>query len=215
MIEKGKFIASWLWLLALAVLITIYLAWLLYPIEVDYLQLEQAVLMSKKSILHNYNILLTYLTNPFVSELKLVSFSASGAGLKHFADVKMLFHMTQLIFGLLMLPAIIYFYHRIKAHRLLLIRKDLIAAALLPIVIACFALMIGFERFFTLFHQILFVGDSSWLFDPLTDPVIWILPEAFFGHCFALFFFIYEMILWSLIGLSYSKQPSQGTYHQA
>lgn len=63
----------------------------------------------------------------------------------------------------------------------MLIRKDLIAAALLPIVIACFALMIGFERFFTLFHQILFVGDSSWLFDPLTDPVIWILPEAFLG----------------------------------
>ncbi|ASB97015.1 TIGR01906 family membrane protein [Streptococcus equi] len=213
MIEKGKFIASWLWLLALAVLITIYLSWLLYPIEVDYLQLEQAVLMCKKSILHNYNILLTYLTNPFVRELKLASFSASRAGLKHFTDVKMLFHITQLIFSLLMLPTIIYFYQSIKKGRVMLLRRGLIAAALLPIVIACFALMIGFDQFFTLFHQILFVGDSSWLFDPLTDPVIWILPEAFFGHCFALFFFIYEMILWSLIGLSYSNQSSQVAYH--
>ncbi|WP_231196904.1 hypothetical protein [Streptococcus equi] len=45
-------------------------------------------------------------------------------------------------------------------------------------------------------------------------PVIWILPEAFFGHCFAFILLHLRDDLWSLIGLSYSKQPSQGTYHQ-
>ena len=36
----------------------------------------------------------------------------------------------------------------------------------LPVVIAVMAVMIGFDQFFTLFHQVLFVGDNTWLFDP-------------------------------------------------
>ncbi|MEN4358189.1 TIGR01906 family membrane protein, partial [Streptococcus pyogenes] len=81
-------------------------------------------------------------------------------------------------------------------------QKPLILAALFPLMIGLMASFIGFEHFFTLFHQVLFVGDSSWLFDPLKDPVIWILPEVFFLHCFLFFMIVYEIILWSLVGLA-------------
>ena len=34
-----------------------------------------------------------------------------------------------------------------------------------------------------IFHQIVFRNDY-WIFNEATDPVITILPEAFFMHCF-------------------------------
>lgn len=34
-----------------------------------------------------------------------------------------------------------------------------------------------------MFHSIFFPGKDNWLFDPVTDPVILILPEAFFRNC--------------------------------
>ena len=34
-----------------------------------------------------------------------------------------------------------------------------------------------------MFHSIFFPGKDNWLFDPATDPVILILPEAFFRSC--------------------------------
>ncbi|MGT2935353.1 TIGR01906 family membrane protein [Streptococcus castoreus] len=196
---KCHFWMSWLGLLALAILITIYLAWILYPLEVDYLQLEQVVFMSKKSILSNYNGLLNYLTNPFVTKLQFASFGSSADGLKHFSDVKFLFHLTQVICLTLFYPTFNYFYQRIKNKTLFLVKKPLILMASLPLVIGLMISVIGFDNFFTLFHQILFVGDSSWLFDPLKDPVIWILPELFFLHCFILFLLIYEIIMWGLV----------------
>ena len=62
----------------------------------------------------------------------------------------------------------------------------------LPLLIGLGGVLIGFDQFFTLFHQILFVGDDTWLFDPAKDPVIMILPETFFLHAFLLFFALYE-----------------------
>ena len=62
---------------------------------------------------------------------------------------------------------------------------------LLPLVIGLVGVLIGFEQFFTSFPSILFVGDDTWLFDPAKDPVILILPEAFFLHAFPSLFGLY------------------------
>ncbi|HEQ4407450.1 TPA: TIGR01906 family membrane protein [Streptococcus pyogenes] len=202
MVENTKLLCSWVWLLVLAILITIYSTWLWYPLEVDHLKLEQVVFMSKDAILHNYNGLLNYLTNPFVTRLEFANFHSSADGLKHFADVKWLFHLTQVVFLGLLYPTLKTFTQRLKTKRFWLLQKPLILAALFPLMIGLMASFIGFEHFFTLFHQVLFVGDSSWLFDPLKDPVIWILPEVFFLHCFLFFMIVYEIILWSLVGLA-------------
>ncbi|HFI2691408.1 TPA: TIGR01906 family membrane protein [Streptococcus suis] len=195
---KLQLVGTILFVLSAAVLGTIYLAWLVYPLEISFLGLEKVVYMKAADISYNFNILMTYLTNPFASVLDMPNFSSSEDGLKHFADVKGLFHLAQLIF-LISLPAVFYFWKEVvqKGYGKLY-RTVFMWTALAPLLIALVGLLIGFDSFFVLFHHLLFPGDSTWLFDPLTDPVIYILPQEFFLHCFIIFFFIYEVLslLW-------------------
>ena len=133
-----------------------------------------------------------YLTNPFSQDLQMPDFRSSAAGLHHFAVVKNLFHLVQLV-ALVTLPSFYFFVKGIvKKGFLSLFSKELLTLVVLPLVIGLGGVLIGFDQFFTLFHQILFVGDDTWLFDPAKDPVILILPETFFLHAFLLFFALYE-----------------------
>ncbi|HFU3707863.1 TPA: TIGR01906 family membrane protein [Streptococcus suis] len=198
---KLQIIGTILFVLSAAVLGTIYLAWLVYPFEISFLGLEKVVYMKAADISYNFNILMNYLTNPFASVLDMPNFSSSANGLKHFADVKVLFHLAQLIF-LISLPAVFYFWKEVvrKGYGKLY-RTVFLWTALAPLLIALVGLLIGFDSFFVLFHHLLFPGDSTWLFDPLKDPVIYILPQEFFLHCFILFFILYEVFcgIWFFI----------------
>ncbi|HFI0403720.1 TPA: TIGR01906 family membrane protein [Streptococcus suis] len=190
---KLQIIGTILFVLSAAVLGTIYLAWLVYPLEISFLGLEKVVYMKATDISYNFNILMNYLTNPFASVLDMPNFSSSADGLKHFADVKVLFHLVQVIF-LISLPAVFYFWKEVvrKGYGKLY-RTVFLWMALAPLLIALVGVLIGFDNFFVLFHHLLFPGDSTWLFDPLKDPVIYILPQEFFLHCFILFFILYEV----------------------
>ena len=196
--DKVRISASVLCLLAAAILLTIYLAWLLYPIEISYFNLPDKVYLKSETIQYNFNILMNYLTNPFSQKLAMPDFRSSAAGLHHFQAVKYLFHLAQAIF-LVTLPALIFFIKKVvKKGFLALYQRSLFILSVLPFVMICLAGLIGFNSFFTLFHQVLFVGDNTWLFDPAKDPVIWILPEEFFMHAFILFALLYEGIFLSL-----------------
>ncbi|HFI0131714.1 TPA: TIGR01906 family membrane protein [Streptococcus suis] len=190
---KLQIIGTILFVLSAAVLATIYLAWLVYPFEISFLGLEKVVYMKAADISYNFNILMNYLTNPFASVLDMPNFSSSADGLKHFADVKGFFHLAQFIF-LISLPAVFYFWNEVvrKGYGKLY-RTVFMWMALAPLLIALVGLLIGFDSFFVLFHHLLFPGDSTWLFDPLKDPVIYILPQEFFLHSFILFFILYEV----------------------
>ena len=191
--------STWLWLLAIAVLIAIYGAWLIYPLEVDWLKLTLQVTIPKDDLLKNFNILMTYLTNPLSHILVMPDFSSSTDGLKHFRDVKHLFHLTQAIFVVLLYPSWRFWKNNRVKKSLFLYQRAFTLAAILPMLIAVTGLLIGFDQFFTLFHEVLFPGDSTWLFNPVTDPIIWVLPEELFLHCFILFFVTYEAIIISLV----------------
>ena len=184
--DKLRFSASVLCLLAAAILLTIYLAWLLYPMEISYFALSDKVHLKAETIQYNFNILLNYLTNPFSQKLVMPDFRSSAAGLHHFQAVKYLFHLAQAVF-LLTLPSLIFFIQKVVKKGFLALYQS-----------SCLAGLVGFNSFFTLFHQVLFVGDNTWLFDPAKDPVIWILPEEFFMHAFILFALLYEGIFLSL-----------------
>ena len=158
--------------------------------------------MKAETIQYNFNILMNYLTNPFNQKLAMPDFRSSAAGLHHFQAVKYLFHLAQAIF-LITLPALIFFIKKVvKKGFLGLYRLAFLVISLLPLVFAGLAFMIGFNNFFTLFHQVLFAGDNTWMFDPTKDPVIWILPEEFFMHAFILFALLYEGIFLTLYFLS-------------
>ena len=146
--------STWLWLLSLAVLVAIYGAWLIYPLEIDWLKLSLQVTITKDELLKNFNILMTYLKNSR-------------------AEKSLFLH-----------------------------QRAFTLAAILPIIIVVAGLLIGFDQFFTLFHEALFPGDSSWLFNPATDPVIWVLPEEYFMHCFIIFFVAYEAMMLSLVAIA-------------
>ena len=190
-----------LFLLSLSILLTIYLAWIFYPLEIQWLNLTDRVYLKTETIQYNFHILMNYLTNPFYQVLQMPDFRSSEAGLHHFAVVKNLFHLVQFL-ALLTLPIFYYFVKKIvKKGFLSIFRKSLLLLVFLPLLIGLVGVLIGFDQFFTLFHQILFVGDDTWLFDPSKDPVILILPETFFLHAFLLFFSLYE----SFFGFLYLK----------
>ncbi|MFS9065729.1 TIGR01906 family membrane protein [Streptococcus timonensis] len=198
---KLIFGASLLFLLSLAILVTIYLAWILYPFEISWLNLTNRVHLKSDIIQYNFHILMDYLTNPFNPVLEMPDFPSSESGLHHFVVVKGLFHLAQGV-AIVTLPIFYLFWKQvIQKGFLSLYRRGLLIMLSLPLVLGLVGVFIGFEQFFTLFHQILFVGDDTWLFDPAKDPVILILPEDFFLHCFILFFVTYEI----LFGLFYFK----------
>lgn len=197
--DKWLFPFSVLWLVALCVVATIYIAWLAYPFEIDFLRLTDVVELSKADIRHNFNQLMTYLTNPFAGKLAMNDFPSSAMGLKHFLDVKRLFHLAQGVALLFSPLALVFFYRQLKQKILFLYQRAFVVLAILPLLFLLMAVLVGFDRFFTYFHQLLFPGDTSWVFDPLVDPVIYILPEDLFLHCFVFFFLLYELVFWGLV----------------
>ena len=52
--DKLRFLASVLCLLAAAILLTIYLAWLLYPMEISYFNLPDKVYLKAETIQYNF-----------------------------------------------------------------------------------------------------------------------------------------------------------------
>ena len=203
---KLTFGGSLLFLLSLSILLTIYLAWLVYPLEISWLHLTSRVPFQPQTIQHNFNVLMDYLTNPLNQALKMPDFPSSASGIHHFAVVKGLFHLAQGV-AIVTLPIFYLFWKEvIQKGFLSLYRRGLLIMLSLPLVLALVGIFIGFEQFFTLFHQILFVGADTWLFDPAKDPVILILPEDFFLHAFLLFFCLYELIF----GFMYLKSRKTG-----
>ena len=191
---KFTFVGSILFLLSLAILLTIYLAWLIYPQEISWLNLINRVHLQPQTIQHNFNVLMDYLTNPLSQALEMSDFPSSASGIHHFAVVKGLFHLAQGV-AIVTLPIFYLFWKQIIQKGFLsLYRRGLFIMVSLAWVRGLVGVFSGFEQFFTLFHQILFVGDDTWLFDPVKDPVILILPEDFFLHAFLLFFCLYELI---------------------
>ena len=206
---KFTFVGSLLFLLSLAILLTIYLAWLVYPLEISWLHLTSRVRFQPQIIQHNFNVLMDYLTNPLSQVLAMPDFPSSASGIHHFAVVKGLFHLAQGV-ALVTLPMFFLFWKQVVRRGFLsLYRRGLLLMLSIPLVLGLVGVFIGFEQFFTLFHQILFVGDDSWLFDPAKDPVILILPEDFFLHAFLLFFCLYELIFGFIYVCSWKKLPNR------
>ena len=206
---KLTFGVSLLFLLSLAILVTIYLAWILYPFEISWLNLTNRVHLKSDIIQYNFHILMDYLTNPFNPVLEMPDFPSSESGLHHFVVVKGLFHLAQGV-AIVTLPIFYLFWKQVIQKGFLSIyRRGLLIMLSLPLVLGLVGVFIGFEQFFTLFHQILFVGDDTWLFDPAKDPVILILPEDFFLHAFLLFFCLYELIFGFVYLISWKKLPKR------
>jgi len=179
-----------LFLLTLAITLTINSMWL-YRFSIDQLAILDWTTLSKAELMTSYHQLLAYLNFPWVKTLQLADFPMSASGLSHFVDVKKLFLLNYAVGLITVIPAAVFLYQNHKRQQEWRLIRPFQTASIIPIVFALMMAM-GFDRFFVTFHE-LFFGNADWQFDPVTDPIINVLPEQFFLYCFVLFFVLLEM----------------------
>lgn len=177
-------------LLTLAITLTINARWL-YQFDIGYLDLLDYTTLSAKELMHNFDQLMRYLNLPWVETLKITDFPVSSSGALHFYEVKKLFLLNYGILLVTIVPSFFYLRHLNKQQRLWTLIQPFRIAVVVPIVIA-FLMAVNFDRFFIMFHGVFFNNDA-WIFNPATDPIINVLPETFFLHCFILFFVLLEI----------------------
>ncbi|WP_427813193.1 TIGR01906 family membrane protein [Enterococcus sp. 22-H-5-01] len=177
-------------LLTLAITLTINARWL-YRFDIMHLNLLDYTTLSDKELLHNFDQLMQYLNTPWIHNLKLDDFPLSASGALHFYEVKRLFLLNYGLLIVTVVPNVFYVRRLIKQKRLWTLIQPFKLAMVVPIVIA-FLMAVNFDQFFITFHG-LFFNNDAWIFNPATDPIINVLPETFFLHCFILFFILLEI----------------------
>lgn len=177
-------------LLTLAITLTINARWL-YQFDIMHLNLLDYTTLSDKELLHNFDQLMQYLNMPWIHNLKLDDFPVSASGALHFYEVKRLFLLNYGLLIVTVVPSVFYVRRLIKQKRLWTLIQPFKLAMVVPIVIA-FLMAVNFDQFFITFHG-LFFNNDAWIFNPATDPIINVLPETFFLHCFILFFILLEI----------------------
>ena len=147
-----------------------------YAADLTRLHILEDTDFSRAEIMENYNAVMDFLS-PFSNEpfsLPTMKYSQSGAG--HFEDCKPIFNAVYLL-GLLSFIALVVLSLRRLPDRRLLRLSGVITLAI-PCIFGIGAYF-NFDKLFVLFHKLFFSNDD-WLFDPVTDEIITVLPERFF-----------------------------------
>ncbi|OUP73834.1 hypothetical protein B5F09_11210 [Erysipelatoclostridium sp. An173] len=189
-----------IFIISFAVVFTVFFK-PLYYFDINYLSIDQISGLDAETIKENYRILINYQSIFYQGTLNLPDFVMSDSGRIHFEEVKRIFEAIQVmmvISGLISIPMTI---KKIKEKEYRFLRLTGLITIIVPTVLG-FLAALDFERAFVLFHQIVFRNDY-WIFDYRTDPVITILPETFFMHCFMLIVVI--VCLLAIICLGYYR----------
>lgn len=174
----------------------------LYLFEIKHLAILDDVAMDQTTLLKNYDHLMAYLNYPWQKTLAFPDFAMSKSGAFHFYEVKRLFLLCYGVLLVTIIPSILYLRSLVRNRRLWSLIRPFQWGMILPVFFAVL-MATGFDQFFTAFHG-LFFNNDAWLFDPYTDPIINALPEAYFMHCFILFFIVLEALF--LIGIILGKR---------
>ena len=170
-----------LFLISFSVVFVLYMKPLYYA-DIRLLGLEKASGRSADVIRKNYDAKVSYMylwnRTPL---LTLPDFAMSQNGQIHFADCKRIFDVIQeicAVTGILTIISIIV--HRHSLHYKYL-RAAGILTLLIPAILGILS-WLNWNKVFITFHKIFF-RNNYWIFNPETDPVILILPDAFFLQC--------------------------------
>lgn len=156
-----------------------------YFSQIDDLMLEKRSGATSEQIKEAYNGLMDYLTLPN-AEFTTGVFEYSEEGKSHFADCKSLFTLNSTVL-LLSFAFLLAFELSKKMRNKLLVRRDLLSVAggvtLSLSTLLAWAISTNFDKTFDAFHRLFFAGKNNWVFDPVTDEIITVLPEKFFENC--------------------------------
>ena len=174
----------------------------LYYLDIHALHIPETTGYTISEIKANYDAVINYSLSFGNAPLEFPTFPMSEGGRIHFEEVKNIFNLFKYvaIFGTLASAAGILWMRRKQSSGYLKLTAILTVA--LPAVIGT-AVALNWDWAFVTFHEIAFNNDY-WLFDSATDPVINILPDAYFLHCAIMILVL--VILGSIIcGLSYRQ----------
>ena len=188
-------------LISLAVVLTLACK-PLYYLDIHALHIPETTGYTISEIKANYDAVIDYSLSFGNAPLEFPTFPMSEGGRIHFEEVKNIFNLFKYIaiFGTLTGAAGILRQRRKQSYGYLKL-TDILTVALPAVIGATVAL--NWDWTFAAFHELAFNNDY-WLFDPATDPVINILPDAYFLHCAVMILVL--VILGSLIcGLIYRR----------
>lgn len=187
-----------------AILVTVFFKPLFY-FDIKYLQLSKITGLSAKVIKNNYDQLIAYQSIFYQKQLVLPNFPISQTGRIHFLEVKRILEGIQLVFLISLIPTIYLVYSSIREREYRFLKLTYLFIGGFGVLIGL-SLFAGFNNLFILFHNLVFRNDY-WIFDYRTDPVILILPNSYFRHCFIL---IVVIIIFAgvICFFSYQKKKS-------
>lgn len=105
----------------------------------------------------------------------------SKEGRIHFEEVKRIFDAIEIICIITLILSCCLVTGQLRKHDLRFLKSASAITILLPSTVGILT-AVNWEAAFIMFHKIMFRNDY-WLFDEALDPVIKILPDAFFFHC--------------------------------
>lgn len=170
-----------LFLISFAVVVTLNFR-PLYYLDMKQLNLSEISGLSEDEIRENYDALIDYNSMFFDGELEFPSLSMSEPGRIHFEEVKRIFVFVQWLCILSFLSAAVCIYFHIRRKKgWKFLKATSVLTILVPLALGVL-IALNWDQFFVTFHH-LFFNNDYWIFDPVLDPIINILPDTFFLHC--------------------------------
>lgn len=166
--------------ISLAVVITLNFR-PLYYFDIDYLNIPGLSGFSAGEIRQNYDALIDYNALFYRGQLNFPSLAMSENGRVHFAEVKVIFDALQILAIVTTIISLAFLFVKGKKRQKKFLLLSGVFALVIPLIVGILV-AVNWQSFFVLFHRIAFRNDY-WIFDPAFDPVITILPNAFFMHC--------------------------------
>jgi len=196
-----------LFLMTLAIVFTILISPIIHQMDVQKYGLDSYSGLSSQQIKSEFARLSGYLWLWHREPLSLEYFPMSTTGVIHFAEVKVFVDLIQVVFIITTITFVVGSYQRLKKKEILFLKTMATSTFWVLLTFLLFGI-VAFDKLFVLFHQIVF-RNEYWIFSARTDPVILILPEAFFMHGFfaiIAFVFLFAGIAY-LTYKNYIKQP--------
>ena len=152
----------------------------LYYYDANRLQLAQKEDISFEEIKLNYDYLVKYNLSREEKEFDMPTINYSKEGKIHFEEVRIIVQNIIDLMILISIVCIISIFLKLRNKEIEFMNITSKFMMILPIILAI-PIVVDFDRSFVIFHEILFDNDY-WIFNPVTDPVINILPAEFFMH---------------------------------
>lgn len=152
----------------------------LYYFEIHNLDIPKTSGLDANIIKENYSYIIDYTTSHKKTEFDLPSLRYSNEGKAHFTDVRRLIQFLMYLCLGLGLLSIVGVVGALTLKEYNVFRYIGMWLIFIPLLLFL-PFSLNFSGSFELFHRIFFRNDY-WIFDPVSDPVINILPEDFFMH---------------------------------